>query len=339
MYSSLKRYAPYARAALNTVNAFKRVKSTLKSNRQSKRNSNSSNIVTSQKDVKGSRPKKRNAKLYKKQQRFKNKIKKALAPDRALNVYNETIQAVNWVTPAFSPVTNFQTVVDGTRFMLNMGVGFSSNQNLGYIVGRYRNIEASTNPNATQGVGNTIPKDEFKLQVHSSKLEASITNIATVPVVIDIYECYAARDINLLAYNTPTAAWATLLAELVNNPTDVGTQSATQIINGQTPYDCPNFGKYWGIRKKTRILLPPLNTSEYMLWGGKFTLNGSKFNDYVAVKGISKGLLIIGGIGDNTGITSSGQILRTVVNSTYHFKYEVGEDELPQRPTSIAKIL
>lgn len=335
------RYGAVLRAAQGALQGYRAGRRILSNRpRPTAAKKSSNNIVTSQKDVSVSKKRKRNIKAYKKKAAFRNKIQKALAPDQALNVYQEVQNAKFIVSNPAIPVTQYQVVNDSTAFVINMGAVYSNSTNTGYILGRYRNIEASTNANANQGAKNTINSNSFKLNILSSKLETSITNITTFPMVIDIYECYAMKDIQALNVATPWDAWTTLCNEnTINNPIDATTTGTTKLTNGSTPYDCPNFGKYWGIKKKTRVLLPAGNTTEYLMYGGKYKLHGDKFENMAAIKGISKGLLIVGGIGDNTGWTTLQNVIRHVVNTTYHFKYEVGEDELPQRPTSLVRIL
>lgn len=304
---------------------------------------NKSNIVTSQQDVSVTRKRKRNIKSLQKQKRFKAKIYKALAPDQELNVYCEN--SLKGVIPNIvGAQVGQQYVSTDLPMLLNTGVLWSSDTNTGWILGRYRNITGSNNVLAAQGSKGLINFNAFKMNFGLTKMEISITNRLAVPLVYDVYECVAARDLGTADanYNYPTRCWIQCLLDAYV-PTDVTTNNPVRPVvqtAGQTPYDVPSFGRYWKILKKTRVLLPPGNTSEQMIMGNKFTMSGDRFNNNFAIKGLTKGVIIVGGVGDNSAAPASAtpETTSVVTNKTWHFKYQLGEGELPQRPTAICKI-
>lgn len=305
-------------------------------------NRNPANIVTSQLDVRATRKKKANLKTLRKERRFKEKIEKALSPDQELNVYSET-SLVSLIPSVAVAAAEQQQYVCSANLMLNAGQSYSNLEGTGWIHRRFQNLIASNNLEVTEGAKSIIRSNSFKLRFISSKMEISLTNRLTIPQVYDIYECVAARDLgqNDALWNTPLNAWKQCLLD-VYTPTDatpIVPQRPVVQTTGQTPYDCPSFGRYWKILKKTRVLLPPGNTTETMIMGNKFRLDGEKFIGNFAVKGITKGAIIIGGIGDNSqGPTVAQTTGAVVTQKTWHFKYQLGESELPQRPTALVKI-
>lgn len=326
------------------VSALKRRATQKRVANKERHGSNNPGLVTSQLDVSTTRKRKSKQTLakLKRQRRFKEKITKALLPDVELNVYSENFNNSTYTTTVAGTQETYQ-YVSGFTYMVNTGVIWSSTENTGYILGRYRNIAGSNNATATAGAKSVIQPNSFKLRFMASKTELSLTNTSSVPIVIDLYECVAAKDIanTEILYNTPYKAWTQCLLDAYT-PTDAAPTVPRRPLvtdSGQTPYDCPQFGSYWKILKKTRILLPSLNTTEYLMLANKFTLDGDKFNSNYAIKGITKGILIVGGIGDNTGISTTigSSVYRVVAQKTWHFKFNIGDSELPQRPTAMIK--
>lgn len=335
------KYLPYIRTGIKAVSALQRFRTRLRERANAKYSNNNSSVVTSQRDVKTTKKRKYNKKLAKKQRAFATKVQKALLPKQELNVYSETHLAQTQLSYSTTNLNVRGQTVSSNNLFLNMGKKWSTDQNAGFVMGRYQNIAGSTDIVANKSAKSTIPSAEFKLHMMNSSLDISITNplaTSTQPTLYDIYECVAAQDISVLQFSTPVACWQNLLNDNYS-PTDGASNRPTVDTNGQTPYDCPMFGKYWKILKKTRLYLGPGTTSEIKISSGKYTLSGDKFEDNYAIAGISKGVIIIAGIGDNTNWPLTGTVLRYVAQKTWHFKYEIGESELPQRPTVLVKQL
>jgi len=226
--------------------------------------------------------------------------------------------------------------------MINTGKGYVTTQDTGYVMGRWQNITGSTDLLTKQGAKAVIANNAFRIRVHSSQMNLSITNLpaALIPTLFDIYEFVAAKDIAVadVLYNTPLKAWKQCLLDAYD-PLDTTSKTPVFNDNGQTPYDAPGFGQYWKILKKTTIYLSPNTTAEYPLHCSAFTIKGERFNSLHAISGITKGLIVIAGIGDNNGwpFVTTTAIVRTLVQKTWHFKYFTGESELPQRPTVLAR--
>lgn len=333
----LKRAYPYAVAAYDTTRAFKRVKSTLKANRKSRRPT-SGTVTTLQKDVTRYKSKKYNKRIAKRKVAYANKIKSALRPKQELHVYQETYDVTTEISLATAALNVRIQVCTETKLQMNMGKLFSATENTGFLATRYSAIANSTSGQTNQGAPSPIPVNSFETRITGSVLNVSITNPSTntIPTLYDVYEFVAAKDIADVVFRTPLAAWNQCMADCYG-PIDATSLKPTFADNGQTPYDCPMLGKFWKIMKKTRIYLGPGNTSEYLFNCGKFTLKGDKFEKNYAIAGISKSLLIIGGIGDNSTWPASGPIMRFLPQKSWHHKYDVGESELPQRPTVLLR--
>lgn len=301
-----------------------------------------SGVTTTQQDVKSTRSKKYNKVKVKKQQAFAAKINAALAPKRELNVYSETYLGKE-LGPYGSKFNNIRSqIVDDTQMIINSGKGYVTSQDAGYIMGRWQNITGSTDINTIKGSKSVINNNAFRIRVHSSQMNLSITNLpaALIPTLFDIYEFVAAKDIgdDDEPYNTPLKAWKQCIVDAYD-PLDGTSKTPDWRDNGQTPYDAPHFGKYWKVLKKTTVYLSPNTTAEYPLHCPAFTIRGDKFASLHAISGITKGLIVIAGIGDNAGwpFIITTPIVRTLVQKTWHFKYFTGESELPQRPTVLSR--
>lgn len=301
-----------------------------------------SGFTTTQHDVRSSSKKKYNKVKVRKQKAFASKIQRALAPRQELNVYSETFSAV----PRTSFITQNENIrgqiTDDSNMMLNTGKLFSTNQNTGYIMGRFQNIGGSSDTTVNKGAKSLIPNNEFGLRVHGSRMQISIKtlSLANQPNLYDVYEFVAAKDIpaSEALYSTPLSAWNQCLIDAYD-PIDGGSITPTSTKNGLTPYDCPGLGKYWIILKKTRIYLALNTVAEFDVVGKPFTLKGDKFQNNYAIAGITKGVLVLGGIGDNADWTVSATVMRTTAQKSWHFKYNAGQSELPQRPTVLHKDL
>jgi len=305
--------------------------------------------ITAQQDIIQTRTKKKNYNKLKKQRAFKVKIQKALAADQELNVYSETWKTkfINSNPGEAQELYQYPANASG-NLMFCTGRQYTVDYDLGYVQDQYRSIKDSTNVESNLNAKSIIAASAFKLRIHSARLNLSLTNVdatTTVPMIYDIYECVAARDLGEAdaKYNEPLKCWAELLTESYS-PYDATSRRPNIFDNAQSPYDCPGFGKYWKILKKTRVLLGQNQTTDHWIQTRGFTLQGDRWWAMHAIKGITKGLIIIGGIGDNSGVAdgtgepkAGHRTYQYVLQKTWHFKYETGESELPQRPTVLTR--
>lgn len=338
MRKTLKRAAPYIKTGIRAARFVRQLQSSSKRRRIAGDSNPSLNLVTTQRDYKTSKKTKYNPKKEAKRKAFANKIQKALEPRRELNVYSEiyTGQVVPSYATADANVRG--QLVTEISLQMNMGKLWSLLTNTGFIMGRYQNMVGSTDVVSNRAAKSIIPNNQFQLKFTNSTMDLSISNpnTNTQQTVYDVYEFVAAKNISEANYSSPAQAWAQCLLDNYA-PTDASTRRPTINDNGQTPYDCPQLGKYWKILKKTRILITQGNTTEYKLSCGKFTMEGDLFQNQYAIAGISKSVIIIAGVGDNTLWPLSTNVLRYVPQKTWHFKYNVGESELPQRPTNLLR--
>lgn len=331
-----KRVAPYAvkYGPKLAAKAFE-----LRNNRKRVASNPTTNIVTTQRDFRSVKKRKYNPKKNEKQKRFAKKIQKALAPKQELNVYSETFPTTT-INSFGSVAGNIAGQVVCNSIMMNTGKLSSSSQNTGFIMGRYQNIGGSTNATSNKGAKSTIPNNQFEIHVTNSTMDLSITNPPSglQQTIYDVYEFVAAKNISEAAYADPYTAWNQCLLDNYS-PTDATTLRPFLSINGQTPYDCPMLGKYWKVLKTTRLLITQGNTTEYKMNCGKFTLTGELFQNQYAISGITRGVVIVAGVGDNTSWPLTQGVLRFVPQKTWHFKFAVGDSELEQRPTVLLQTL
>jgi len=191
-----------------------------------------------------------------------------------------------------------------------------------------------------QGATSDANSSNRGLHVLSSNIDVSLTNMSATALVFDLYWCVATCTSDNSDNATPTATW-TNLGLLNSTMTDgIGTVAKTKPTdNGATPHSMPGFGKYWKILEKRRVYIQSLGTSEFSYSGGGYYYNPQKFINQSIVAGRTKALMIVGGIGDNTGVSTTigppaAPVYRYHTTRTYRVKYPFGKDQLMNIPTN-----
>ena len=300
-------------------------------------NRNNNAPVTVQNDVKVNKRKKRNPIKIKRELKFKRKVEKALKPSQSLFVYSEIYNTVSFNFPAIvAPVTNVsqtQGLPSANDGHLTMNSGSAvTGRDLTYMFGAYNSLSTSLNTNVSTGQMAPNPTVGLTMEWHLATMEISLTNnsVGATPMLYDVYECVAAKDISDPLYGYPRAAWAYQLQINLNVASSGFVQPLTT-YNGQTPYDCPGFGKYWKVVKKTRVYLGPATTTELKVYSKIKRLRYDKTSGLYAIKGRTRGVIIVGGVGDNAGGTAGSACGRFTVQKTWHFRYTNGNNELQNR--------
>jgi len=337
-----RKYGAYAVSAYNGYKrartAYKSIRAKLTPRTTAARAGRASNVTTVQKDVSYKKIGKRTSKkTIAKQKAFRSKIEKALSPLATHHTYNEQNTAavvVSRPVTASSPVTE-QYVSTLAQEVYALNSGRANAQGITYIVNALNTLLTQGVLVSTGATVSTAP-DFRKMVVMSSELDLSLTNPSSIAMVYDVYWCVATNTFNDNNYATPAATMSTILATHNTFSTGIA-QTAT--LNGVQPKDCVGFGKWWKVLSKERVYLNGGSTSEFTFKGGAYTYDGNKFEDMVCVKGMTKCLLIIGGVGDNTGLASGVPAMRLLTTRRYRLKYPQGQDKLPALPTSTARIV
>jgi len=337
-----RKYGAYAVSAYNGYKrartAYKSIRSKFTPRTNAARAGRTSNVTTVQKDVSFKKSGKRTSKkTIAKQKAFRSKIEKALSPLATHHTYNEqNTNAVVVTRPvtAASPVTEQYTSTSQQEvYALNNG---RVNPNgVTYIVNALHTLLAQ-GPNLSTGAQVSTNTDFRTMTILSSEIDLSLTNPSNIAMVYDVYWCVATNSFSDANYATPRAAMNTIL---FNQNTLSSAVNQYDTLNGVQPKDCVGFGKWWKVLTKERVYLSGGSTSEFTFKGGAYTYNSNKFEDMVAVKGMTKCLLVIGGVGDNTGLASGAAAMRLLTTRRYRLKYPQGQDKLPALPTGSARFV
>lgn len=143
------------------------------------------------------------------------------------------------------------------------------------------------------------------------------------PMIIDVYQCVAARNITEASYAHPYTAWVTLCGLVVGEMqsiTPVGMQQSSLYNKGAVPWQTAGWSKYWKVESVTRHRLTdqssPVTWSTYSKgWYSKVKWDGK-----YAVKGITKACMVIVApiehVVDRLG-------LNMTMSSDKHFQYKI----------------
>jgi len=309
------RYMPYAKAGYNVarnVNRARRAYNTVRALTGSSSNQTNEagsvrfrdmgergSVNTTKYGRKRRKMSKRKRKAIK---RFRKNVRKAVRAKVPISCLNETWGAVGW--DASDADLFGSTLQGGVQFVL--GNASSWGLNLGEVAAAggqessYINSEMSDYRPRVNGVDITPLASESRwtnshyVKKRYSKL--TIQNLSgTKDLIFDLYECVAAQDIANDLYANPAITWRTLR----NNWEEHVTGTAGEAyIKGVEPTDCPQFGHYWKILKKSKVRIPfAANAANayqtFKMWGKPYNHKGTRFNGKWAVRGITKYWMII----------------------------------------------
>lgn len=280
-------------------------------------------------------------KVLAKKRRFRNKLQRAIAPISTHHTYTE-VQAVASVVTNFangSQITyQYPSLTNSEVTTLNGGT--DNPLGISYMKDQLYNLDSQTSA-VKDGAQTDANIHQKSLHVLGSKIDVSLSNISGTALIFDLYWCVATCTSDDATHATPIATW-TNLALANSTMTVAGIGTITKMVptdNGATPHSAPGFGKYWKILEKKRVYIASGGTSEFSYNGGSYFYNPQKFVNQSIVAGRTKALMIVGGIGDNTGTpTTAGPpaapIYRYHTTRTYRVKYPFGKDQLPGIPTN-----
>lgn len=326
-----------AKAIKNMAKAYSQMNKT-KSNK-SFGGGNTANVTTVQQDVKTTGSRKPNRRKLKKQRRFRNKIENALAPRATHHTYVETQGAtVNIQTVARATQIPHQYTSTLASEITVLNGGTDNPTGITYLKDNLHNL-AGQATTVSLGAQTGSKADQKELTVLKSTLELSLTNNSVIALVFDVYWCVATTTHDSATHATPLASWEFFLAEN-NYLTASGGRQQLTTDNGVTPDCAVGWGKYWKILKKHRVYLQSAATSEFKFSGGAYRYKPQKFVNMSTVAGRTKGVMIVGAIGDNTGLPNavSQPVFRYHTTRKYRVMYPHGKDQIPNVPTNTLRV-
>lgn len=276
---------------------------------------------------------KKSIKRKKKKKRFEKKVIKALAKKIPLSVYeaSSAVQTIAWGLTAWNttpsqvqagPLALGITAIP--KYMLGETQYFGSSV-LTTGIANYINNFINKLDTRWNGVDNAPPAiNPGGAMILHQELNLAFTNLLTVPFNIDVYECVAARDMEIGDnYADPQSAWIRLLS---TEPQNFGTgvtravaPNATDL--GVTPYDAPEFGKHWKITSKTRIYLTGGQCTAMQFTNKPYYHSVALSDQYCARKGITKVIMFVLASEIGFGIPASTNSLSIVSSKQVHFKF------------------
>ncbi|AUM61915.1 capsid [uncultured virus] len=143
----------------------------------------------------------------------------------------------------------------------------------------------------------------------------------TAGLICDVYTCTAATNISDINFKTPKAAWNYLQSSM-NDPI-TGPGNAVSInTKTATPFDCPNFGKYWKVNHVERLAFDILESKTISMKCNKgFMKTPDNLNDLYAIKHRTMYWLIVTHPTiQNNAWTTNQNLLETAASRTTHFK-------------------
>lgn len=212
--------------------------------------------------------------------KFKRTIKKALKQKYLRHSYilnftsTPTFNFVGEGAAAFDGATPYnsslhqQTFPDSRTLIsastingLYVGQGKSTTRGIGLIEGLFDNTGLVDNATAANGQWgrkiNFYFKETLELtwQIQSNQLS---TFTADNPLIVDIYECVATRNCDDSAFDHPldvTTSFRTGGAQEYYDSNVAGIDNLKMTTCGATPWDFPNFDKYWKVVKTERYTI------------------------------------------------------------------------------------
>lgn len=175
--------------------------------------------------------------------------------------------------------------------MMAKGEDFTTSCDVGYIaasVAAIGIVDGATAVGIDYGKTLYFPfKQTLKFSLWTGNSEYSASN----PLITDIYECVAARNMNAgdAAYLSPQEAFQQCVAD---GQTLSGRTVPTQDFKGMTPFNVPNFGKYWKILTVTRVSLV-YNTVTHFKVHTRGVYSKRKFENNYCLKGVTKAVMFI----------------------------------------------
>jgi len=280
--------------------------------------------------IKKSKLSKRKKTELKRKIKFEKKVKKALSNDVLFGTWIERCTApinVNWSGAVGQ--TDYQEVVAGTNGQLMLhhdvsnGAGIST-----YPLQALSLLSASATDTAlvTTNAGTRPRKEPMKIRTTHAEFGMEILNAyASSPLILDIYT-FVAKDDMGLGWR-PYDVWSNLQSNAVTGAGQIQFSTAayatqpTLNTRYMTPLDVPEFGKYWSLQDKDRIIIAPSTKIQWRMKNARRpTFSALDDNNSAIFKGKTQGVLIVAyPLGDTT-IPLATNILKIFPYKKYHYK-------------------
>jgi len=359
---------PYAKRAYQGYRILNSMKgnATARGKLTSRRIGNPYSISTShgqQKTTYNKRKKRRGGGLRaKRMKQFKRKVQKVINGNASMCMYQESydaspgpysIEVLPNSTGMHGSTTN--TLTAGRQLVLGhsqvYGLAFGGgNTGVTQIIQNWLNNNSwAIDDFGDVEISNAQLQNQTKFRFKKGEIRYTITNQTGddsvegdygVDLILDAYEFVAAQNIDDANNNDPVETWYNLLNGLPFETGGTGYAKPQIYHKGQTPLDCPGFGKFWTLLSKKRIVVPyskdqAVNpeTTITMNLQKPFTTSKILSTDTDLIKGRTKYMMFIISpeLTNNvySGYTGeSWPICRIYVTKQWHYKVYPTKDQI-----------
>jgi len=349
-YTHYKKYQPLydTGAAIGSAAyaGMKRKASASKKNRASKKaryapkrkfGGGNNNVVTQQHDVRN-RKRKGISKKGRKWKSFVKRVEKAVNYSDELCTFVENSNAL--FTSNFNPGRNVQN-----PFPTSI-IGDASDMRLGVYVGGNSGVKRMMNDIRVQADGVTstlfiakqLGNAQFinfwikacNISIGLENTSGAITAADGQQIFIDIYECISNQTMDTAnaPYLGAQTAWNNCLLNSVNPGGSTGSVGAsipgfvknTASTAGVTPYNAPDFGKYWKITKSTRITLNNGARMNYTASGYRGFVKGPELlgTQQVEKKKVKDFIIVVNPTFNNPTLTATTRLCNIQWSKSYY---------------------
>jgi len=164
----------------------------------------------------------------------------------------------------------------------------------------------------------------------------SIRNPASIALSVDVYEMVANRN---FADTSPYCTAGEAYTQCVNQENFTydtpGVGDRVRLNQAQaTPFDIPNYTKYWKVQTGTRMLLDPGEVKMLTFKGQKGWYDGRKTQPLVAIKDFTTEFLFIVGGGPSAGLIATTPMPEVVWTKEIRWRQELGFGKPQNLPLS-----
>ena len=292
------------------------------------------NVVTQQRDVR-SRGRKRMSKKGRKWKQFVRKVDKAVNYSDELCTFVENSNAL--FTSNFNPGRNvqnpFATSVTGDAADMRLGVYVGGNSGVKRMMNDIRvQVDNITSTLFTAKQLGNAQFINFWIKACNISFGLENTSGAITPadgqqIFVDVYECVSNQTMDTAnaSYLGAQTAWNNCLLNSVNPGGATGAAAPgftknTASTAGVTPYNAPDFGKYWKITKSTRLTLNNGARMNYTASGYRGFVKGPELlgSQQVEKKKVKDFIIVVNPTFNNPTLTGTTRLCNVQWSKTYY---------------------
>jgi len=252
-------------------------------------------------------------KKYKRRLKLRRKLKSLLRDKFPVNTLIEKVTTTNaqqWVTTGTD--LTVQLVLGS-----NEAYGCWTPSQISGLQGQLTKFQATSNGTV---ISSLAPNISFRMTYMRHRVD--MKNISGANgLMVDVYTCTARQNIADTNYKDPKTTWTTLVNQDTFQPTG-GANSISINTKTATPFDCPNFGRFWKINHVERLSFDNLETKTVTMKckTGTFKMP-QDMASLQAIKGLTMyWIFIVHPTLTNNSFTTSQNLLEIAPSRTLRFQ-------------------